>query len=164
MHPSFPACKITFLVIRILILQLASSITCPLTDISTTTGSQFNLRFIHGIEVLPEKFQRRQWQPQYSCLENPMDRGALWAAVHGVPRSRTRLSDFTFTFHLHALKKEMATHPVFLPGGSQDGGAWWTAAYGVTQSQTRLKWLSSKKGFKQGRELIIYHANKDQPS
>ena len=47
---------------------------------------------------------------QYSCLENPMDRGAWWAAVHGVAKSRTRLSDFTFTFHFHALKKKMATH------------------------------------------------------
>ena len=47
---------------------------------------------------------------QYSCLENPMDRGAWWAAVHGVAESWTRLSDFTFTFHFHALKKEMATH------------------------------------------------------
>ena len=47
---------------------------------------------------------------QYSCLENPMDGGAWWATVHGVAKSRTRLSDFTFTFHFHALKKEMATH------------------------------------------------------
>ena len=47
---------------------------------------------------------------QYSCLENPMDRGAWWAAVHGVTRSRTRLSNFTFTFHFHALEKEMVTH------------------------------------------------------
>ena len=47
---------------------------------------------------------------QHSCLENPMDRGAWWAAVHGVTKSRTRLSDFTFTFHFHALEKEMATH------------------------------------------------------
>ena len=47
---------------------------------------------------------------QYSCLENPMDRGAWWAAVHGVAVSRARLSDFTFTFHFHALEKEMATH------------------------------------------------------
>ena len=47
---------------------------------------------------------------QYSCLENPMDRGAWWAAVHGVARGRTRLSDFTFTFHFHASEKEMATH------------------------------------------------------
>ena len=47
---------------------------------------------------------------QYSCLENPMDGGAWWAAVHGVAKSRTRLSDFTFTFHFHALEKEMATY------------------------------------------------------
>ena len=47
---------------------------------------------------------------QYSCLENPMDGGAWKAAVHGVAEGRTRLSDFTFTFHLHALEKEMATH------------------------------------------------------
>ena len=47
---------------------------------------------------------------QHSCLENPMDRGAWWAVVHGVAKSRTRLSDFTFTFHFHALEKEMATH------------------------------------------------------
>ena len=47
---------------------------------------------------------------QYSCLENPMDGGAWWAAVPGVANSQTRLSDFTFTFHLHALEKEMATH------------------------------------------------------
>ena len=47
---------------------------------------------------------------QYSCLENPMDRGAWWAAVHGVAKSRARLSDFALTFHFHALEKEMATH------------------------------------------------------
>ena len=47
---------------------------------------------------------------QYFCLENPMDRGAWWAAVHGASKSRTWLSDFTFTFHFHALEKEMATH------------------------------------------------------
>ena len=47
---------------------------------------------------------------QCSCLENPRDRGAWWAAVHGVAKSQTRLNDFTFTFHFHALEKEMATH------------------------------------------------------
>ena len=47
---------------------------------------------------------------QYSCLENPMDRGAWWAAVHGVAKSRTWLSDFTFTSHFHALERELATH------------------------------------------------------
>ena len=47
---------------------------------------------------------------QCSCLENPRDRGAWWAAVHGVAKSQTRLSNFTFTFHFHTLEEEMATH------------------------------------------------------
>ena len=47
---------------------------------------------------------------QYSCLENPMDRGAWQAAVHGVAKSQTQLTEFTFTFHFHALENEMATH------------------------------------------------------
>ena len=51
---------------------------------------------------------------QYSCLENPMDGGAWWTTVHGAAKSQTRLSDFTFTFHFHALEKEMATHPSVL--------------------------------------------------
>ena len=53
-------------------------------------------------------------ETQYSCLENPMDRGAWWAAVRGVAKSRAQLSDFTFTFHFHALEKEMATHSSIL--------------------------------------------------
>ena len=60
---------------------------------------------------------------QYSCLEDPMDGGAWWAAVHGVARSRTQLSDFTLFFHFHALEKEMATHSMFLPGESQGRGS-----------------------------------------
>ena len=63
---------------------------------------------------------------QYSCLENPMGGGAWQAAVHGVAKSRTRLSDFTFTFHFHALEKEMATHSSVLawriPGLGEPGG------------------------------------------
>ena len=63
---------------------------------------------------------------QYSCLENPMDRGAWQAAVHVVAKSRTQLSDFTFTFHFHALEKEMATHSSVLawriPGTGEPGG------------------------------------------
>ena len=63
---------------------------------------------------------------QYSCLENPMDRGAWWAAVHRVIRSQTRLSDFTFTFHFHALEKAMASHSSVLawriPGTGEPGG------------------------------------------
>ena len=63
---------------------------------------------------------------QYSCLENPMDRGAWKAAVHGVAEIRTRLSDFTFTFHFHSLEREMATHSSVLawriPGTGEPGG------------------------------------------
>ena len=63
---------------------------------------------------------------QYSCLENPMDRGAWWATVHGVAKSQTRLSHFIFTFHFHALEKEMATHSSVLawriPGTGEPRG------------------------------------------
>ena len=62
-------------------------------------------------------------------------------AVHGVTEGWTRLSDFTFTFHFHALEKEMATHFSVLAWrkNPRDGGAWWAAVYGVAQSRTRLK-------------------------
>ena len=63
---------------------------------------------------------------QYSCLENPMDGGAWKAAVHGITESRTWLNDFTFTFHFHALEKEMASHSSVLawriPGTAEPGG------------------------------------------
>ena len=63
---------------------------------------------------------------QSSCLENPMDGGAWWAAVHGVAKSRTQLSNFTFTFHFHALEKEMTTHSSVLawriPGTGEPRG------------------------------------------
>ena len=63
---------------------------------------------------------------QYSCLENPMDGGAWWATIHGVAKSWTRLSDFTFPFHFHALEKEMATRSSVLawriPGMAEPGG------------------------------------------
>ena len=67
---------------------------------------------------------------QRSCLENPMDGGAWWATVHGVTKSQTRLSDFTFAFHFHTWEKEMATHSSVL--------AWripgMAAVYGRTES------------------------------
>ena len=66
-----------------------------------------------------------------------MDGGAWWAEVHGVSKSRTRLSDFTFTFHFHALEKEMATTPVFLPGESQGQGSLvGCRLHGCTESDT----------------------------
>ena len=82
--------------------------------------------------------QRRKWQPTPVLLPGKsMDGGAWWAAVRGVAKSRTRLSDFTFTFHFHALEKEMATHSTILawriPGtGSLLGFHLW----GRTESDT----------------------------
>ena len=88
------------------------------------------------------KFGRRQWHPTpVLCLEIPMDGGAWWAAVHGVAKSWTQLSDFTFTFHFHfslscivggngnPLQCSCLENP-------RDGGAWWAAVYVVTQSWT----------------------------
>ena len=80
---------------------------------------------------------------QYSCLENPMDGAAWQAAVHGVTQSQTRPSDFTFTFHFHALEKEIATHSSVLAWRIPGRGAWWAAVYGVAQSRTWLEQLSS---------------------
>ena len=63
---------------------------------------------------------------QYSCLENPVDGGAWWAAVHGVTGSQMRLSDFAFPFHFHASEKEMVAHSSVLawriPGMGEPGG------------------------------------------
>ena len=76
---------------------------------------------------------------QYSCLENPMDEGAWKAAVQGVAEGRTQLSDFTFTFHFHALEKEMQTHSSVLawriPGTEEPSGL----PSMRSQSRTRLK-------------------------
>ena len=98
---------------------------------------------------------------QYSCLENPMVGGAWWAAVHGVTKSGTRLSDFTFTFHFHALEKEMATHSSILawriprmgePGGlpsmgshrvGHDRSDLAVAAAGFRKPGTVCSWSSS---------------------
>ena len=87
---------------------------------------------------------RRQWQPTPVLLPGKSHgRRSLVAAVHGVARSWTRLSDFTFTFHFHALKKEMATHSNALawriPGTGEPGGL----PSRVGQCWTQLKWLSS---------------------
>ena len=104
------------------------------------TKSQFVKRTIHRERAknhrdkpsikkyqLPSYFREGNGTPlQYSCLENPMDGGAWWAAVHGVAKSRTWLRDFTFTFYFHTLEKEMATHSSILawriPGTGEPGG------------------------------------------
>ena len=74
---------------------------------------------------------------QHSCLENPMDGGAWKAAVYGVAEGQTQLSDFTFTFHFHALEKEMATHSSVLawriPGMEEPVGC---RLWGRTESDT----------------------------
>ena len=70
--------------------------------------------------------------------KNPMDGGAWKAAVHGVAKSRTGLSDFTFTFHFHALEKKMATHSSIVAWRIPGTGTWWAAVYRVAQSWTRL--------------------------
>ena len=95
---------------------------------------------------------------QYFCLEDPMDGGAWWAAVHGVARSWTQLSNFTFTFHFPALEKEMATHSSVLawriPGtGSLVGCCLWGRTESDTTEATAAAaaaaglpwWLSSKE-------------------
>ena len=90
------------------------------TESDTTEATQQQQQQVHPVGV-------GSGNPlEYSCLENPMDGGAWKAAVHGVEKSWTRLSNFTFTFHFHALEKEMATHSSVLawriPGmGKPDG-------------------------------------------
>ena len=93
----------------------------PNNDLKILRSESFSLK------VSQESIREGNGTPlQYSCLENPMDGGAWWAAVHGVTKSRTRLSDLTFTFHFHALEKEMATHSSVLawriPGTGEPGG------------------------------------------
>ena len=92
------------------------------------------LLFLHYI--VPSSGEGNGNPLQSACLENPMERGAWWAAVHVVAQSQTRLKCLS----MHALEKETATHSSVLawriPG---TGGTWWAAVYGVTQSQTRLK-------------------------
>ena len=79
---------------------------------------------------------------QYSCQENPTNGGAWWAAVHGVSKSWTRLSDFTFTFHFHALEKEMATHSSVLawriPGMGEPGGLPSMGSYRIRHDWSEL--------------------------
>ena len=88
-------------------------------------AEEFTLHLILS-SLIPPPGEGNGTPLQYSCLENPMGRGAWWAAVHGVAKSWTRLSDFTFTFHFHALEKEMATHSSVLawriPGKGEPGG------------------------------------------
>ena len=78
---------------------------------------------------------------QYSCLQNPVDGGAWWAAVHRVAQSRTQLKRLS----RHACTREGNGNPLQCSclENPRDRGAWWAAVYGVAQSRTRLKQLSS---------------------
>ena len=75
---------------------------------------------------------------QSSCLENPVDGGACWAAVHGVAKGRTGLSDFTFAFQFHALEKEMAPHSSVLAWRIPWTVSWQVTVHGVAKNQTGL--------------------------
>ena len=85
-----------------------------------------NFRYEDKTTLMTESGEGNGTPLQYSCLENPMEGGAWWATVHGITKSRTQLSNFTFTFHFHALEKEMATHSSVLawriPGTGDPGG------------------------------------------
>ena len=88
---------------------------------------------------------RRQWHPlQCSCLQNPTDRGAWWAAVHGVTKSWTTTEQLHFHFSLSCIG-EGNGNPLQCSclENPRDGGAWWAAIYGVAQHRTRLNQLSS---------------------
>ena len=91
-----------------------------------TRDLDLNRRHVLGYFPFREVLEGNGNPLQYSCMENPIDGGAWWAAVHGVAQSQTRLSNFTFTFHFHALEKEMATHSSVLawriPGTGEPGG------------------------------------------
>ena len=87
----------------------------------------FHVFLIHILSLPKHSFREGNGTPlQYLCLENPLGGGAWWAAVLGVSKSQTRLSDFTFTFHFPSLEKEMATHSSVLawriPGNGEPGG------------------------------------------
>ena len=100
---------------------MISSDTClSLSDLPHLIGSLFRVGVRNSLR------EGNGTPLQYSCLENPVGGGAWWAAVHGVSRRQTQLSDFTFTFHFHSLEKEMATHSSVLawriPGMEEPGG------------------------------------------
>ena len=109
-----------------------------------------NILLVSKCKILKENTREGNGTPlQYSCLENPMDRGAWWVAVHGVTKSWIQLSEFTFTFHFHALEKEMAIHSSVLawriPGTVEPGGLPSVGSH----SRTRLKRLSSSSSSKE---------------
>ena len=115
-------------VFKIFIIFCPIKYLCCCGSLGRGTGQWFQVRLsVYLFTGVYYEFGEGNGTPlQYPCLENPMDRGAWWAAVHGVAKSRTRLSDFTFTFYFHALEKEMATHSSVLawriPGTVESDG------------------------------------------
>ena len=99
----------------------------------------FSLQWLLSFWSMRSRGEVNDTPLQCSCLESPMDGEAWWAAVHGVAKSQTRLSNFTFT---HWRRKWQLT-PVFLPGESQRRGSLVGCRLWVAQSRTRLKQLSS---------------------
>ena len=106
------------------------------SEVKNPPAGAGNAGLISGLERSPG--EGHGTSVQYSCLENSMDRGTWRASVHGVSKSRMRLSNFTFTFHFHVLEKEMATHSSVLawriPGTGEPGGL--PDVSGVAQSRT----------------------------
>ena len=136
--------------------------------IFVSLGFSIGAQYEHSsVEVNCQKFKKKKsfWvslRKMYSCLENPMDGGAWWAAVHGVVKSRTRLSDFTFTFHFHALEKEMATHSSVLawriPGTGEPGGLLSMGSNRVGHDWSDLAAAAaavSKENYRENSKLLI---------
>ena len=138
--------EFTLLKTGLLSFTLPQSMLTAFTETRATGESSWGIRSMGAVELLHQRsewtlhgsalnfIQFISWRDgesngtplQYSCLENPVDGGAWQAAVHGVTKSWTRLRDFAFTFHFHALEKEMATHSSVLawriPGTGEPSG------------------------------------------
>ena len=117
-----------------------------LQDVSSKEGLWLIFKYLH------DEFGEGNGTPlQYSCLENPMDRGAWKATVHGVAKSQTLLSDFTFTFHFHALEKDMATHSSVLswriPGTGEPVGLPSMGSHRVGQDWSDLAAAAARDEF-----------------
>ena len=122
---------------RCALLGYAGLLSCVAQNVQSSDGGTLKrqgqdlLKFrtvtrFHHLAGAEHMTRQDNGNPLHSCLENPMDGGTWWATVHGVAKSWTRLSDFTFTFHFDALEKEMATHSSILawriPGTEEPGG------------------------------------------
>ena len=130
-----------------------------------------NVNWYHYLEVSIKANGEGNGTPlQYSCLENPMDGGAWWAAVHRVAKSQTRLSDFTFPFHFHALEKEMATHSSVvawrIPGTGEPGGLPSMGSHRVGRDWSDLAALRLNLYLPHGPVypfMVLYHSELNSP-